>query len=96
MIDSVWPAILSGLAAGAFNGALARWSLKKTLNSPDAVFYCVFAGGLLYRLVFLASSVWFLRREKYIIIIPFAVSLILVQLIFEVVPIKKNGIKRDT
>jgi len=96
MIDSVRTAVLSGLAVGVFNGALARWSLKKTLNSPDAVFYSVFAGGLLYRLVFLAGSVWFLRREKYIIIVPFAVSLILVQLIFEAVPIKKNGIKRDT
>ena len=96
MINSVWTAVFFGLAAGAFNGALARWALKKTLNSPDAVFYSVFAGGLLYRLVFLAGSVWFLRREKYIIIVPFAVSLILVQLIFEAVPIKKNGIKRDT
>ncbi|HAH31867.1 MAG TPA: hypothetical protein DCL44_06085 [Elusimicrobia bacterium] len=96
MMNSVWCAVLAGLAAGAFNGALARWALKKTLNSPDPVFYSVFAGGLLYRLVFLAGSVWLLRREKYIIIVPFAISLILAQMIFEVVPVKKNGIKRDT
>jgi hypothetical protein len=95
MIDSVWPAVLSGLAAGTFNGVLARWSLKKTLNFPDAVFFSVFAGGLLYRLVFLASSVWLLRREKYIIIVSFTISLILTQLIFEAVPIKKNGTKRN-
>ena len=56
MIDPVWTAVLSGLAAGAFNGALARWSLKKTLNSPYPVFYSVFALGLLYRLVFLAQQ----------------------------------------
>ena len=90
MIDSLRTAVLSGLAAGAFNGALARWSLKKTLNSPDAVFYSVFALGLFYRLIFLAASVWFLRHEKYIIIVSFTGFLILVQLIFEVVPLKKK------
>ncbi|MCX5784307.1 MAG: hypothetical protein NTX59_01315 [Elusimicrobia bacterium] len=95
-MDSVWMAVFAGLAAGAFNGALARWTLKKTLNSPAPVFYSVFVGGLLYRLVFLAGAVWLLRREKYIIIVPFAISLILVQLIFEVIPLKKHGIKRDT
>ena len=88
--------MLLGVAAGVFNGALTRWSLKRTLNSPDRVFYSVFGCGLLYRLAFLAGAVWFLRREKYIIIVPFAVSLILVQLIFEAVPVKNNGIKRNT
>jgi hypothetical protein len=95
MTDSVAAAVLYGLAAGAFNGALGRWSLKKTLNSPDAVFYAVFAAGLLYRLCFLAGAIWLLRREKYIIIVPFAVALIFVQLVFEVIPVK-NGIKRNT
>ena len=90
MTNSVWSAVFSGLAAGAFNGALARWALKKTLGSSAAVFYSVFVGGLLYRLVFLVGAVWLLRREKYIIIVPFAVSLIIVQLIFEVIPLKKT------
>jgi len=96
MIDSVQAAVLSGLAAGVLNGALARWSLKKALSSPDAVFYSVFALGLLYRLAFLAASVWVLRNEKYIMIVLFTGVLILAQLIFEVVPLKKNGIKRNT
>ena len=94
-MDSLRTAVLAGLAAGVFNGALTRWSLKKTLNSRDAVFYSVFACGLFYRLCFLAASIWILRREKYIIIVPFVVSLILVQLVFEAVPLT-NGIKRDT
>jgi len=94
----IWTAVLGGAAAGAFNGALARWSLRRTLNSGDAVFYSVFAGGILYRLAFLAGSVWLLRDEKYIIIIPFIAALIAVQLVFEAVPLKdrRNGIKRNS
>ena len=90
MMESVWLAVLSGLAAGTFNGGLARWSLKKKLNSPDAVFYSVFVFGLLFRLAFLAASVWVLRNEKYIIIVSFTGILILVQLIFEAIPLNKK------
>ena len=96
LAGSVWLSLLAGAAAGVFNGALARWSLKKALGSADAVFYSVYAAGLFYRLSFLAASVWVLRDEIYIIIMAFAVPLILAQLAFEVVPLKKNGLKRDT
>lgn len=96
LMDSGWSALFWGCAAGAFNGALARWALKRTLGSRDAVFYSVFAGGFLYRLCFLAASVWFLRNGKYIIVIPFAASLLAVQFIFEAVPLKRNGTKRNT
>lgn len=97
MLDSFPTAILLGFACGTVNGALTRWTLKKTLSSPDTVFYSVFAAGLLYRLCFLIGSVWLLRREKYIIVVSFTVSLILVQLVFEVVPIgDNNGAKRDS
>ena len=96
MIDTPWAAAAAGLAAGAFNGALARWSLRKALNAGDLAFYGVFAGGMLYRLAFLVASVWLLRSEKYIIIIAFAASLIAVQLVFTAVPLKQNGIKRNS
>jgi hypothetical protein len=96
MPDQLWTAGLAGLAAGAFNGALARWSLGKTLNSGNTAFYAVFVAGMLYRLAFLVGSIWLLRGEKYIIIIAFAVSLIAVQLVFEAVPLRQNGIKRNS
>lgn len=96
MMVTAWAAAAAGIAAGAFNGALARWSLGKALNSGDMVFYSVFAGGMLYRLAFLVASVWLLRNEKYIIVVVFAASLIAVQLVFETVPLKQNGIKRNS
>jgi len=95
-MESSWTAALAGIAAGALNGALSRWALAKTLHSSDAIFYSVFAGGVLYRLVFLAVSVWLLRGEKYIIIIPFVASLLAVQLVFEAVPLRHNGLKRNS
>ncbi|HNW43351.1 MAG TPA: hypothetical protein PKI19_02535 [Elusimicrobiales bacterium] len=96
MVDSPWTAGLAGMAAGALSGALGRWSLRKTLNSADAVFYSVFAAGLLGRLAVLVFSVWLLRNEKYIIVLAFALSLIAVQLLFAAVPLKQNGIKRNS
>lgn len=96
MIATAGAAVAAGAAAGAFNGALARWWLGKALNCGDMVFYSVFAGGMLYRLAFLVASVWLLRNEKYIIVIAFAASLIAVQLVFEAVPLKQNGIKRNS
>ena len=95
-MDSPWTAALAGLAAGAINGALARAALKKALARTDSVFYGVFAAGVLYRVFFLAAAVWLLRRENYIIIVPFAASLILSQLTFAVVPLKKHGTERDS
>lgn len=94
-MDSAWLAVLAGIAAGSFNGALSRWALKRTLGSADAIFYSVFAGGLFYRLCFLAAAVWLLRSEKYIIVVLFTLSLIAVQVVFEVIPLKRNGTKRN-
>ena len=91
-----WGAVLGGAAAGACNGALARWSLGKALRRADTVFYSVFVGGIFYRLLFLAAAVWLLRAEKYIIIAAFTASLIAVQLVFEAVPLKQHGIKRNS
>lgn len=93
--DIFWTAILAGLAAGAFNGALARWSLGRALNSRDAVFYAVFAGGIFYRLFFLVGAICLLREKKYIII-PFTSALIVTQLVFEALPLRQHGTKRNS
>jgi hypothetical protein len=94
-MSNVWTIAAAGTAAGTFNGAVCRWTVARALDSSNAVFFSVFAGGLFYRLVFLAVSVWSLRSEKYIIILAFVLPLILMQVVFEVVPVKTNGTKRN-
>ena len=94
-MSSVWTFAAAGTAAGILNGAVCRWAIARTLGSSNAVFLSVFAGGMFYRLMFLAVSVWSLRSERYIIILGFVMPLILMQVVFEVVPIKTNGIKRN-
>lgn len=88
-------AALCGALAGAAAGLLSRLALKRALRSSDPVFYSVFVGGIFARLGLVAAAVWLLRHEKYIIIVLFAACMILVQMFFEVFPIK-HGTKRDT
>lgn len=95
MIRSAVEAAAVGLVAGLFNGGLTRWALQRALNSTDAAFYTAFAGGMLYRFLFLIVTIWYLRHEKYIIILPYAVFLIAAQFIFEVIPLKRNGPERN-
>jgi hypothetical protein len=89
MIDDVYSAVAWGAAFGLLNGALSRCALRHALEKADRVFYAVFAAGFFWRLAFLAASVWFLRDKKYIILLPFAGTLIFTQFIFEVVPLKR-------
>lgn len=91
MMDSAWPAAGWGAACGMLNGWAARFALQRALRGTDKVFFAVFAAGFAWRLVFLVASVWFLRDKKYIILLPFLGALVFTQLIFEVVPLKKNG-----
>ena len=95
-MNAPWEAVLYGALTGAFTGWASRLSLKQALNSGEAVFYSVFVAGVLARLAFLAAAVCLLRHEKHIMIALFAVSLILVQMVFEAFPLKKNGIKRNS
>lgn len=95
MMDSAWSAAGLGAAFGVLNGWASRTALRRTLDRPDAVFHSVFVGGLVWRLTFLAVSVWLLRYKKYIIILPFAAALIFTQFVFEVIPLRKDGTKRD-
>ena len=91
MIDSAYSALFWGAVFGIFNGAVSRYALKKAMHRSDKAFYSVFVAGFFWRFVFLIAAVWFLRDKKYIILLPFAGALILTQVIFEVVPLKKNG-----
>ena len=91
MMDSAWTAAVWGAAFGVCNGWASRFALRKALRAPDAVFYSVFAAGFLWRLAFLAGSVWFLRDKKYIILLPFAAALIFTQFVFGAVPLRKDG-----
>lgn len=94
-MTSPWTAALGGAAVGALAGWLSRLALKRAINASDAVFYSVFGGGLLARLLLLAAAVCLLRHENIIIIVSFAAAMILVQMFFEVFPIK-HGTKTDT
>ena len=96
MISSAAAGVVYGAGLGAALGWASRLALKKALHSPDAVFFSVFVGGIFARLAALAAAVCLLRHEKYIIIIAFAAALILVQMAFELVPLDKNGIKRNS
>lgn len=88
--------IFWGLIFGTFNGLLSRISLKLVINKSDKIFFSVWIAGFIYRLVFLICAVFFLKNKNYIILIPFALTLIISQFIFEVIPIKKNELKRDS
>ncbi|MDD5210696.1 MAG: hypothetical protein PHV36_15015 [Elusimicrobiales bacterium] len=95
MIGSPWTAVLYGAALGALSGWLSRLALKRVLRSSDKVFYSVYGAGLAARFAVVLGAVWLLRHEKYIITVLFAVSLILVQMVFEAFPLK-HGTKTDT
>lgn len=95
MIPSALHAAVYGALLGALAGWLSRVALKRVINSSDTVFYSVFVGGIFARLGLIAAAICLLRHEKHIIIILFGASLILVQMFFEVFPIK-HGPKRNT
>ena len=88
--------ILLGFILGSVNGLISRISLKLVINKPDAVFYSVWFVGMFYRLVFLVLAVLYLKYKNSIMMVPFAISLIFSQFIFEVAPIKKNGTQRNS
>lgn len=95
MISSPWAAALCGAAAGALTGWASRLVLRRFLASPDRVFYAVFGAGMAVRFLLVAAAVCLLRHENYIIIVLFTAAMILVQMFFEVFPLK-HGTKRDT
>ena len=94
MIGSPWTAVLYGALAGTAAGWLSRQALKKALSSSDAVFYSVFVTGIFARLALLIAAVCLLCHEKYIIVVAFASSLIIVQMVFEAFPLK-HGTKTN-
>lgn len=95
MIASPALAALYGALYGALSGWLSRLALKRVINSSDTVFYSVFVGGIFARLGLLAGAICLLRHERYIIIILFAACMIIVQMFFEVFPIR-HGTKRNS
>jgi hypothetical protein len=82
--------IFWGFIFGTFNGLLARISLKAVINKSDKIFFSVWIAGFIYRLLFLICAVLFLKNKNYIILIPFVLTLIISQFIFEIIPIKKK------
>ena len=88
--------ILVGIILGVFNGLVSRISLKFAINKSDAVFYSVWLAGMFYRLIFLVAAIIYLKYKNSIMIVPFALSLIFSQFIFELKPIKKNGPQRNS
>lgn len=88
-------AALYGALAGAAAGLASRLALGRVLGSSDAAFYSVFVGGIFARLGLLIAAVWLLRHEKYIIVVLFAACMVVVQMLFEVFPLK-HGPKSDS
>lgn len=95
MTGSPWLAALYGALAGAAAGLASRLALRRVIASSDAVFYSVFVTGIFVRLGLLIAAVWLLRRENHIIVVLFAAGMVLVQMLFEVFPIK-HGPKADS
>lgn len=101
-MNSIFSAFFWGSLFGLLNGFISRYALKKSINKKDKIFYSVFLGGILYRLLFLIISVLFLKDKKAIILLVYCVSLIFFQFIFEVKPIKVsenragNGTQRNS
>lgn len=89
-MNGILPAAFFGALFGTFNGFVCRLLLKKNIDKSDRFFFGVFIGGILYRLLFLVSSVLYLKDKKDIILITYAVSLIFFQFIFELKPVKKG------
>jgi hypothetical protein len=96
VIGSFPEAVMYGAALGAASGWFSRLALKRALAASVTVFYAVFIGGIFCRLALLVAAICLLRHEKYIIIAAFALSLIIVQMLFEVFPLKRNGTERNT
>ncbi|MEA3307367.1 MAG: hypothetical protein U9Q34_06245 [Elusimicrobiota bacterium] len=88
--------ILAGIILGIFNGLISKISLKFAINKSDKIFYSVWVAGMFYRLIFLVGAVIYLKYKNSIMILPFTLSLIFSQFIFELKPIKKNGPQRDS
>ena len=88
--------IILGIIIGVFNGLLSRFSLKHVENKSDKFFYSVWLIGMFYRFIFLISAIIYLKYKNSIMIVPFSLSLIFSQFIFEVITVKKNGPQRDS
>lgn len=73
-----------------FNGLISRISLKLVINKSNKIFFSVWIAGFIYRLLFLIGAIFFIKNKNYIILLPFALTLIISQFIFEVIPIKKK------
>lgn len=95
MTGSPWAALLCGALTGALSGWLSRVAVRRVLEASHLVFFSVYAGGLFLRFLLLAAGVFLLRHERYIIIIAFSASLIVVQTAFEAFPLK-HGLKRNS
>jgi len=88
-------ALAGGSAAGLALGLASGLALKRTLRAAHAAFFTVFGAGMLLRLSALCAAVWWLRRERYIIIVVFAGTMIAAQTASGLFPLRKDGTKRD-
>jgi vacuolar-type H+-ATPase subunit I/STV1 len=70
--------------------------MRRALGASQPAFFGAFVAGFFYRFLFLLGSVWLLRNEKYIITIAFASAMIIVQLVFEAVPLSGPWISKKS
>lgn len=88
---NVWQAFLAGSFFGLVNGFLCRLLLKRYLEKSSKIFMTVFFVCFFYKLIFLLLSFLILKSEKSIILIIYFFSLIFIQVLFELKPLKKSG-----
>jgi hypothetical protein len=85
-----------GMLLGFFNGFICYVFLKRYINAESKKFFTTYVITFFYKLLFLVASILLLRHKKVIIILGYCFFLIFVQVIFELVSVKKYGNKRNT
>jgi hypothetical protein len=76
---------------GTFNGLLSRFMLSRAFGRSDKVFYGVWAGGFIYRLLVLGVAALFLWRNETIPAIPFLCSMVIAQFLLQLWPVKTTA-----
>lgn len=84
-----------GCVFGMLNGFISVYFLKKNLRASDKSFFRIFVILILYKLVFILLSVWFMRYEKVIIILLYCFFLVFFQIFFVLYNFYGFRFKRD-
>ena len=77
-----------GTGFGILNGLLTKMALSWAINRSDKVFYGIWVGGFLYRLIFLGAAAAFLWHSARVFMIPVLLPMIFAQISIQLWPVK--------